>query len=90
MAKTEIQILGQKYTLKGEASEEYMKELAAYVDSKIKEVLRTSPGINPLNASILAALNIAEELHGLKKEQETVAKNIAEKTSILTSLFEEG
>jgi len=90
MSRTEIQILGQKYTLKGEASEEYMKELAAYVDAKIKEVLRKSPGINPLNASILAALNIAEELHGLKKEQEIVAKNIDEKASILTSLFEEG
>ena len=90
MPRAEINILGQKYTLKGEAPEEYMKELAGYVDRKIKEVLRTSPGINPLNAAILAALNIAEELHGLKKEQESIAKNIAEKASILTSLFEEG
>jgi cell division protein ZapA len=90
MAKTEIQILGQKYTIKGDAPEEYMKELAAFVDAKIKDVLKKAPGMNPLNASILAALNIAEELHTLKKEQEIVAKNISEKTSILTSLFEEG
>lgn len=88
MPKTEIQILGQKYTIKGEAEEKHMKEVALYVDSKIKEVLRKSPGMSPLNASILAALNIAGEYYSLKKEQENVTRNIAEKTSMLTSLFE--
>lgn len=88
MPKIEVQILGQKYTVKGETEEKQMKEIALYVDSKIKEVLRKSPGMSPLNASILAALNIAGEFHALKKEQETVTKNIVEKTSILTSLFE--
>ncbi len=88
MQKAEIHILGQKYTVKGEASDEEIKLLAAYVDGKIKEVLRKAPGIPPLNAAILAALNIAGEMNAYKKEQENVAKSITEKASLLTSLFD--
>ena len=55
---------------------------------KIKEVSEHSPNITPLKASILAAINIADELHKLKAEQEDVAKKIEEKTVALTRLFE--
>ncbi|MEK6580846.1 MAG: cell division protein ZapA, partial [Nitrospirota bacterium] len=34
----DVYILGQKYTIKGEGSEEYIKKVAAFVDAKIKEV----------------------------------------------------
>lgn len=86
--KAEIRILGQKYTIRGDVSEKEMKELAAYVDEKIKEVLDKSPSITPLNAAILAALNIAGEFHKLKKEQKELAQRLTEKTQALSGLFE--
>ncbi len=88
MGSTEVYILGQKYTIKGDAPEEYIRELASYVDRKLKEVHNAVPNITPVKASILAALDIADELHKLKNEQDEMTKDIEEKASTLASLFD--
>jgi len=94
MGSMDVYILGQKYTLKGEGSEEYIKKVAAFVDAKIKEVYSNAPNITPLKASILASLNIADELHRLKadqKFQDDIAKHlghIEERADALSGLFE--
>lgn len=88
MGSVEVHILGQKYTIKGDAPEDYIQRLAGYVQDKIKEVYSTAPNITPLKASILAAITIADELHKLRTEQEDLTRSIEEKTSVLTRLFE--
>jgi len=88
MGSVEVYILGQKYTIKGDAPEEYIQQLANYVQDKIKEVYNNSPSITPLKASILAAITIADELHRLRNEQENLTKSIEEKTVELTRLFD--
>ncbi|MBI5188395.1 MAG: cell division protein ZapA [Nitrospirae bacterium] len=88
MGSTEVYILGQKYIVKGDATEEHIKKLAAYVNEKLKEVYDSSPNITPVKASILAALNIADELHRLKDEQENLTRHIEEKANTLTALFD--
>lgn len=87
MGSVEVYILGQKYTIKGDAPEEHIIRLASYVDEKLKEVYSSSPNITPVKASILAALNIADELFKLKNDQEHLSK-IEEKTNTLTALFD--
>jgi len=69
MGSVEVYILGQRYTIKGDAQEEHIRNLASYVDNKLKEVYNSSPNITPVKASILAALDIADELFRLKNEQ---------------------
>ncbi len=88
MASVEINILGQTYKIKGDASEEYIREVAQYVEGKIKEVLEKSPGMAPLKAAILAAMNIADELKKTSLEHEAIAKDIESKAEQLFSLFE--
>jgi cell division protein ZapA len=88
MGSVEVNILGQKYTIKGEAQEEYIKKLASFVDGKLKEVFGAAPGITPLKAAILTSLNIADELHKLREEQELITKNIEERANTLTGLFD--
>jgi cell division protein ZapA len=88
MGSTEVYILGQKYTIKGDAPEEYIRALASYVDKKLKEVHGASPNITPVKASILAALDIADELFKTKNQQEELTKHIEEKASALVSLFD--
>jgi cell division protein ZapA len=88
MGSVEVTILGQKYTIKGDAPEEYIKGLASFVDEKLKEVYHASPGISPLKAAILASLNIADELHKFKEAQENITKNIEERANALTGLFD--
>lgn len=88
MGSVEINILGQNYTIKGDAHEEYIKELAAFVDEKLKEIHASNPNITPLKASILASLNIADELHRLKDDHDRAARTIEEKTNALSGLFD--
>jgi cell division protein ZapA len=88
MGSTEVYILGQKYTIKGDAPEEYIREIASFVDKKLKEVHNSIPNITPVKASILAALDIADELFKLKSEQEVMTKTIEEKAERLASLFD--
>jgi cell division protein ZapA len=88
MGSTEVYILGQKYTIKGDAPEEYIREIASFVDKKLKEVHNSIPNITPVKASILAALDIADELFKLRSEQDVLTKNIEEKAERLASLFD--
>ena len=88
MSSTDVYILGQKYTVKGDAPEEHIQKIAAFVDAKIKEVYNNAPNVVPLKASILAALNIADELHRLKAEQDSITRHIEERTKVLSGLFE--
>jgi cell division protein ZapA len=88
MGSTEVYILGQKYTIKGDAPEEYIRELASYVDKKLKDVYNAVPNITPVKASILAALDIADELFKMKGQQDEMTKHIEEKAATLASLFD--
>jgi cell division protein ZapA len=88
MGSIDVTILGQKYTIKGDASEEYIKKLATFVDARLKEVYNAAPGIAPLKAAILASLDIADELHKLREEHENIARNIEERADVLTGLFD--
>ncbi len=88
MGSIDVTILGQKYTIKGDASEEHIKKLATFVDARLKEVYSAAPGIAPLKAAILASLDIADELHKLKEEHEKIARNIEERADVLTGLFD--
>ncbi len=88
MGSVDVYILGQKYTVKGDAPEEYIQKIAAFVDAKIKEVYGNAPNVTPLKASILAAMNIADELHKLKTDQDSIARHIEETANVLSGLFE--
>lgn len=88
MGSIEISILGHTYSIKGDADEEYIKKLAAYVDEKLHEIHAGNPNITPLKASILASLNIADELHRLKEDHDRAAQTIEEKTNALSGLFD--
>jgi cell division protein ZapA (FtsZ GTPase activity inhibitor) len=91
MGSLEVNILGQKYIIKGDAPAEYIKRLADFVDERLKEVYEGAPGITPLKASILAALNIADELHKTKKECQNISqsiKSIEDKADTIIKLFD--
>ncbi|MCX7793956.1 MAG: cell division protein ZapA [Thermodesulfovibrionales bacterium] len=89
MKSTEVYILGQKYLLKGDASPEYMNELARFVDSRIREILKNSPNMPPLKAAILASLNISDELFKLKEREKDILKFVKERTDALEFIFSE-
>jgi cell division protein ZapA len=85
----EIKILGQTYTVKTDAEEDYIQEVARYVNEKMDEVLKKTRSVSTLNVAILTALNIADDLLkekekriGLLQEVEIKSKDLAEKIDL--------
>jgi len=82
----EIQVFGQTYTVKTDAEEGHIEEVARYVNKKMEEVLKKTRSVSTLNVAILTALNIADDLlkekekrTTLLREIETRSKDLAEK-----------
>ncbi len=57
-----VTIYGQAYTLKGGADSDYVQEVAAFVDERMREVSDSSSVASTAKVAILAAINIADEL----------------------------
>ncbi|HPT82282.1 MAG TPA: cell division protein ZapA [Limnochordia bacterium] len=65
-----VRILGEEHIIKGQASEEYIKSLAAAVNERLLEVQRSNPLLPRHRVAILVALNLLNELEKLKTEHE--------------------
>lgn len=88
----QVEIYGQRYTLKGRASEAYVRELAGYVDRKMREIAEVSNVNSPAKVAILASLNIADELfqqRTLLEQKEGVLKKAEQRVSSLIDTIEE-
>ena len=67
-----VEIFDQAYSLRG-SDPEYIEKLAEYVDAKIRAVAEQTSTVDSLRLAVLAALNIADENHLLKRKYDTVA-----------------
>ena len=87
----DVEILGQKFTISSDADEGYMLKVAGYVDGKMQELMQASKPVAKSNVAMLAALNIADELHRLKDSHEAVLNRLDQLSKrISTTLTEEG
>jgi cell division protein ZapA len=57
-----VQIFGHAYTIRSEADEKHVLDVAAYVDQKMREITEKLPVAPLTKVAILASLNIADEL----------------------------
>lgn len=56
-----VEIHGQRYPIRSGLDPEYVAELAAYVDEKMRLAAKECPAGDTLKLAVLAALNIADE-----------------------------
>lgn len=64
-----ITIAGDEYNIRAEATPEYTRECARYVDATITEITRSSRTVmEPHKAAILAALSLADQLFQTRRE----------------------
>lgn len=64
-----VEIFDQGYNLRG-TDPEYILKLAEYVDSKMRAVAEQTHTVDTARLAVLAALNIADEYHLLKRKVE--------------------
>ncbi len=83
-----VEVAGQKFTLKTEASEAYVQSLAAFVSEKIVEVKSSTRTFSTHALAILAALNIADDLFQAQKASRELRRRVREKSQRLLELLE--
>jgi cell division protein ZapA len=67
-----IEIYDQSYNVNADQNEEYLKELAAFVDGKMRSVAEATKMVDSLKVAVLAALNIADEMFTLRQRQQDI------------------
>ena len=84
----QVQICGHTYTIKGEADQEYILRVAAYVDRKMREVMEKLPVASPSKVAILASLNIADELFKERTQQRRHEEQLSLRTERLNAALD--
>lgn len=63
MTKTiEIEIFGQRYAIRGDADEDYVRRLARFVDENMRSLAQGMRTATFSKLAVLAAINIAHQL----------------------------
>src|SRR5437016_4425160 len=84
-----VEIYNQIYNIRGGDNNEYVQQLAAYVDEKMREISSNTLTVDSLRVAILAAVNIADELHQLKKQNEEMDNLLGERSGQFSSLLDQ-
>ena len=69
-ASTKVEIYDQTYQIAGGLDPAYVEELAREVDAKMREVARATGTVDSVKVAVLAALALADELHGLRQSSD--------------------
>ena len=82
-----VQIAGVKYALKTEEDDRWVKQVAAFVDGKIREVQKHTRTVDTQAVAVLSALQIAEELFNERRQTGELRKKIREKSQSLLDVL---
>lgn len=83
-----VEIFDQPYNLRG-SDPEYVLRLAEYVDAKMRAVAEQTQTVDTARLAVLAALNIADEYHLLKRKADGGKSDYQERASALAGALDE-
>src|SRR5215813_5784829 len=83
-----VEIFDQAYNLRG-SDAEYIMKLAEDVDAKMREVAEQTHTVDTSRLAVLAALNIADEYHLLKRNQDGGAVDYLKRAHHLANALDE-
>jgi cell division protein ZapA len=83
-----VEIFDQVYNLRG-SDADYILRLAEYVDGKMRAVSQQTATVDSVRLAVLAALNIADEYHLLKRRLEASSPEARQRASKLASALDE-
>jgi len=83
-----VEIFDQAYNLRG-SDPEYILKLAEYVDAKMRAVSEQTHTVDTARLAVLAALNIADELHLLKRKGDVGGSDYAKRAKQLVEILDE-
>ncbi len=84
-----VEIAGQKYPIRSNLDEQYVHELAAYVDQKMRAAADAAPASDLLGLAVLVALNIADECFRARQSQTSTSGELSERALRLERLVDQ-
>lgn len=85
-----VSILGQEYPVRADADADYIREIAAFVDARMRLIQQSDPERPALKVAILSALNLTDELFALRREKQDLAERYERKVRELTEHLNRG
>ena len=86
---TRVEIAGEEYTIRSEASEGYTRECARYVNETIDAIMSRGSLVEVHKAAILAAMALADQLFQARGDAENVRTAVALSSSRLLEQIDE-
>jgi len=83
-----VEIYNQTYSIRSDGDNEYIQDLAEYVDSKMREISSGTMTVDSLKVAILAALHIADEFYQLKHAQAESDSQLATRSSECSEMLD--
>jgi cell division protein ZapA len=83
-----VEIYNQTYSIRSDGDNQYITDLAEYVDGKMREISSGTLTVDSLKVAILAALHIADEFHQLKAAQQTVDVELGTRSAECTEMLD--
>jgi cell division protein ZapA len=77
----QIEIQGQTYAVRSELDPAYVATLASYVDGKMEQAAREIASADSLRVSVIAALNLADELFRARSAGSGIESQILARTA---------
>ena len=65
-----VEIYNQTYNIRSDGDNDYITQLAAFVDERMRDISSGTLTVDSLKVAILAALHIADEYHRLRSDLE--------------------
>jgi cell division protein ZapA len=78
--RVRVNIAGTEYTLRGRETEERLLLIAKTVNDTMQAVVQANPNLDTKRVAVLAALNLAEELHKLRDQYDALMELLDEHT----------
>ena len=84
-----VVIYNQTYSLRSDHDQDYIHELAEYVDKRMNEIARATMTVDSLRVAILAALQIADELYQARRDMRETEEEIADRSAKYIDLLDQ-
>jgi cell division protein ZapA len=84
-----VEINGQRYPVKSRLEPDYVSELAAYVDEKMRVAADEMPTSDSMKVAVLAALNIADEFFRCRELDHTTYTALARRAEAIERIIDE-
>lgn len=83
-----VEIYNQTYSIRSDGDNQYIYDLAEYVDSKMREISSGTQTVDSLKVAILAALHIADEFHQLRDTQRQIDAQLGVRSSECSEMLD--